>query len=265
MLEITRFEARRRARGTVYLSASLLAFAWLIIGLFPSFRESGVDFEAYIESFPPEVQRAFLGEVTNFTRLEGFLAVELYQWLWLLVLGVYFAYVAAGLIAGEVERGSIDLLQVNPVSRTRVVVGKFASLVPVITAVNVLTLVGTYVAVGFIGEDLDLVNLVLLHGLSVVYLAACASLGVLASVVFDTVRRAQALAGGGVFAMFLLDTITLDTDYEWIGDPAFSRYFEPTAILVNGDVDWGGIAVLLVAIAVLVMVAAEYYERRDLT
>ena len=39
-----------------------------------------------------------------------------------------------------------------------------------------------------------------------------------------------------MFATFLVDSVTLDTDYEWIGDPALSRYFDPTAILVEKDV-----------------------------
>jgi ABC-2 type transport system permease protein len=265
MLEITDFETRRRVRGTLLLSASLLAFAALIVALFPSIRESGVDFQAYVESFPPEVRSAFLGSVTDFTTIEGFLAVELYQWLWLLVLGVYFAYAAASAIAGEVESGSLDLLLANPVSRTRVVVGKFLSIVPSVVGVNALVMTGTYLMVRFIGEEIDLWNLAALHALSVVYLLACASLGLLASVYFDSTRRAQTVGIGAVFAMFLVDSVTLDTDYEWIGDPAFSRYFDPTEILVEGDVDWAGIAILLAVTVVLVMAAAEYFERKDVT
>ena len=200
MLEITAFETRRRVRGTLLLSAALLTFAGLIVGLFPSIRESGVDFEAYVESFPPEVQSAFLGSVTDFTTIEGFLAVELYQWLWLLVLGVYFAYVAASTIAGEAESGSLDFLLVNPVSRTRVVVGKFLSIVPSVVAVNALVMLGTLLMVGFIGEELDVWNVLSLHSLSVVYLLACASLGLLASVVFDSARRAQTARRGSPVA-----------------------------------------------------------------
>lgn len=263
MLEITYFEARRRVRGTLLLSASLLAFAGLVIGLFPSIKESGVDFEAYVESFPPEVQSAFLGEVTDFTQIEGFLAVELYQWLWLLVLGVYFAYAAASTIAGEAESGALDMLLANPVSRTRVVVGKYLALVPSVVAVNALVMTGTYLMVGFVGEEIDLADLFALHALSVVYLLACAAVGLLASVVVDSARRAQTVGIGVVFAMFLVDSLTLDTDYEWIGDPAFSRYFAPAEILVQGEIDWWGIAVLLAAAVGLVVVSAEYFERKD--
>lgn len=263
MLEIVSFEARRRLRGTLLLSGSLLVFAGLVIGLFPSIRESGVDFQAYLESLPPAARRAFAGQVVDFTQIEGFLAVELYQWLWLLVLGVYFAYLAASTVAGEAEHGSLDLLLVNPVSRTRVVLGKYLSLAPTTIAVNAIVLVGTYLMVGFVGESIDVGDLLALHGLSVVYLMATAAVGLLASVIFDAESRAQTTAAGAVFAMFLVDTLTLDTDYEWIGAFALTRYFDPTAILVRSEVDPWGIAVLLAAIVVLVAAASAYFERKD--
>jgi ABC-2 type transport system permease protein len=265
MLEIASFETRRRARGAMLLTGSVLAFAGLVIGLFPSIKQSGVDFQTYVDSFPPEVRNAFLGQVTDFTTIEGFLAVELYQWLWMLVLGVYFAYAAGSTIAGEVEQGSIDGLLVHPVSRTRVVVGKFLAFVPVVLAVNAITLLGTYLGVGFIGEEIDFWNLFLVHSLSSVYLLACAAVGLLASVVFNTARRAQMVSIAAIFAMYLVDALTLDTDYEWIGDPAFSRYFDLTEILIDSEIDWGGLAVLVAVTVVLVIVSAEYFERKDVT
>ncbi|WP_254839538.1 ABC transporter permease [Natronomonas marina] len=264
MFEIAGFEARRRVRPTLYLSAAVLAFAGLVLALFPSIRESGVDFQTYIESFPPELQNAFVGGVTDFTRIEGYLAVELYQWLWMLVLGVYFAYAAASAVAGEVESGAIDLVLTHPVSRTRVVVGKYLAFVPSVLAVNAITFAGTYLGVRLLGESIDVGRLLLLHGLSSVYLLACAAIGLVASVASDGARRAQMAAIGAVFATYLVDALTLDTDYEWLGTPAPSRYFDPTEILVAGEVDWAGIAVLVAYAVALVVVSAEYFERRDI-
>lgn len=263
MFEIAAFESRRRVRPTLSLSAAVLAFTALVIGLFPSVRESGVDFEAYIESFPPELRNAFVGGVTDFTTIEGFLAVELYQWLWMLVLGVYFAYAAASTVAGEVDSGAIDLVLAHPVSRTRVVVGKYLAFVPSILGVNAITFAGTYIGVRVIGESIDVVDLLLLHGLSSVYLLACAAIGLLASVTVDGARRAQMAAAGAVFATYLVDALTLDTDLEWLATPAPSRYFDATAILVAGDVDWVGIAVLIGYAVALVAASAAYFERRD--
>ena len=264
MFEVAAFETRRRVRGAVYLSVALLAYVGLIVAIYPSIRDSAADIQSYIESLPPEVSRAFVGDASWYTTIEGFLAAEMYQFVILLLLGIYFAYAAASSVAGELEDGSLDLLLSHPVSRTRIVVGKYLSLVPSMLVLNAVLLAGTYLGVGFIGEEVALADLVRLHLLTLPYLLACAALGLLASVAFDTARRAQVVGAGGVFGMFLVDAVTFDTDYEWVGDLAFARYLDTAEIMVEGDVDWGGAALLLAAAVALVVLAGEYFERRDI-
>lgn len=264
MLEITAFELRRRIRGLLYLSVSLLAYSGLVIGIFPSIKEAGADIQSFIEALPPEIRTGFVGEASTYTTIEGFLSAEMYQFVILLIMGMYFAYAAASAIATEIDDGSVDVLLVHPVSRTRLVIGKYLSLVPVIVTVNAVMVVGTWAAVGFIGEEIDLVNLALLHGMAVPYLLACAALGMLASVYFDTPRRAQSVGAGGVFGMFLIHTVTLERDFEWLGDFTFARYYDAQEILVQSEYDWGGLAVLVAAAVILVILSAEYFERKDI-
>ncbi|WP_306053315.1 ABC transporter permease [Natronococcus wangiae] len=264
MLEITAFEARRRLRGTLFLSAAFLALIALTVGLFPSIQEAGVDFDAYLETLPPEASRAFVGSVTTLTTIEGYLVSQLYQFAWVILLANYYAYAAASTVAAEIERGTVDVMLSLPVSRSRFVVGKFLALVPSVLLVNAITFLGVYVGVVFVGESIDVVDLFAVHAYSVVYLLACAGIGVLASVGVSSIRRAQTAAVGAVFGTFLLDSLTFDTDYEWLGDVAPSRYFDPGEILAEGEIAWGDLAILAVAVAVLLVVSAEYFERRDL-
>jgi len=131
--------------------------------------------------------------------------------------------------------------------------------------VNAITFLAVVLGVEFVGESIDVTHLFAVHAHSVVYLLACAGVGLLASgrVRFrpsSTDRRT-----GSVFGLFLLDTFTFDTDYEWLGNVAFSRYFDPGAILVDGEISWSDISVLLIAVVVLVVVSGEYFERRDLS
>ena len=63
--------------------------------------------------------------------------------------------------------------------------------------------------------------------------------------------------------MFLLDTLTFDTDYEWLGDASFSRYFDSGEILASGEIDWGGVALLATVTLVLVVLSAELFGRKD--
>lgn len=265
MLEVARFETSRRVRGTIYLTLGLLAYIALSVALFPTFERAGIDFDVYLQSLPPEVQRGFIGNVETLSTIEGYLVAQVYQQLWVLLLGVYFAYAGARSISTEVENASIDLLLANPISRTRVVVGKFLSLAVVVVVVNVVSLLAIYEGVLFISEEVDPVNLALVHGLSVVYLLAASAVGLVLSVVFDSTRRAQAAAIGAIFGTFLVDSLTYDTDYEWLGAFSLSRYFDAGTLLTEGEVAWNDVAVLVVVTVGLVILAAELFERKDVS
>ncbi|USZ72210.1 ABC transporter permease [Natronosalvus halobius] len=265
MFELTSFEADRRLRGSLLLSSALVALIALTIALFPSIQATGPDLDAYLESLPPEATRAFVGSVTTLTTIEGYLVSQLYQFGWVILLAIYYAYAAASTVAGELERGTVEMTLTLPVSRTRFVVGKFLSLVPGLVLVNAITFLAIYLGVIFVDESIDVVDLFAVHAYSIAYLLACAGVGLLASVVFDSVRRAQTVGVGAVFGLFLLDTFTFGTDAEWLGDVAFSRYFDPGAILAEGEISWTDFSVLCVAIVVLLVVASEYFERRDVS
>ena len=264
MLEITSFELRRRLRGTLYLSVSLLAYAGLVIGIFPSIKEAGADIESFIEALPPEIREGFVGDASTYTTIEGFLSAEMYQFVIILILGMYFAYAAASSIASEVDDDSIDVLLVHPISRTRFVIGKYLSLIPVMVIVNAIMFFGTWAAVEYIGEEIDLFGLAAMLVLAIPYLLACAALGLFASVYADSPRRAQTGGAGGVFGMFLVHTVTLNRDLEWLGDFTFARYYDPSEILVEAEYDWSGMALLVAAAIILVILSAEYFERKDI-
>jgi ABC-2 type transport system permease protein len=264
MLEMVTFEGRRRVRSVWVVCFLLVLTIALVVGIFPSIEQSGAEFEQILESYPESFRTAFAGSVSEVTSIEGYLSVELYQLIWLLFLGSYVAYAAANSIAGDVENHSFDILLTYPVSRTRIVVAKFLAMTPVIVVVNVVAPVAVLVSVALVDQSLDVERLLVLHGLSIIYLYACAAVGILASVVALRVRLAQGAAIAVVFGMYILDTLTRDTDYEWLGDLAFTRYIDPGEVLTTGEIDaWGAVA-LLAAACLLVVVAAEVFERRDI-
>lgn len=265
MLEIAEYESERHVLGALVLSVLLAAMSLLFVALFPSIATSGADLDAYMESLPPAMRAAF-GATGAFsiTTIEGFLAVELYQFFWVLMLGIYAAYLAGGLIAGDVERGRMDVLLAAPISRRRVVAEKFCSLVPVVVALNLVVGVVVYATVFAIGESIPVADLAVAHLLSIPYLLACGAIGLLLSVAFDDSDVAKRGGLGAIFGLFLLETVSQSADVGWLGAISPTRYYDPTAILVQSEYDWAGALVLLAGTVALVAVSAWWFRRKDI-
>lgn len=263
MFEVTRYEGRRRLRGSVVLTGLVAVYALLIVFLFPSIAASGVDFEAYVESLPPAIQEGFIGEA-SFATVEGFLSTEMYQFLWLLLLGLYMAYSAGAIIAGDIESDRMDMLLATPVSRSRVLVEKFLALLVPILTVNLVTPFVVYGGLVAIGETIDVVSLFAVHVLAVPYLLACASVGLLLSVLVNRASIAQRGGIGVVFGLFMVDTVTTDTEFDWLGILSPTRYYSPIDILAKETYDVAGALLLLTAAVVLVVVSIVLFERRDI-
>ncbi|MCD2200033.1 hypothetical protein LPA44_09000 [Halobacterium sp. KA-4] len=106
-------------------------------------------------------------------------------------------------------------------------------------------------------------DLVAVHLLSLPYLFACAAIGLAFSVLADRESIVQRAAMATVFGLFLLESIVMSTDYAWAGSVAPMRYFDPTAILVDGTYDVAGAVILVAATLLLVAGSQLYFRQKD--
>lgn len=264
MLELARFEARRHFKQALGVAGGMFGFVLLVVLIFPSIEEAGVDFEAYMEALPDALLATFGGGSVVVTTIEGFLVLEVYGFIWTLLVGAYLAYAAATLVASEREQGSIDILLMTPMPRRRIIAEKFLSMVPDVVFVSLATYVGVVVGATLVEESIDLVWLAILHVVSIPYLLACVSFGLLLSVVVGSARRAQLVAFAGIAAMYLLESLTQETDYDWLGDFMFPRYFDPAGILIDHEIALLDASLLVAAAMVFLLVAGAVFERADI-
>ncbi|MCU4926041.1 ABC transporter permease [Halobacteria archaeon AArc-dxtr1] len=261
MFEFLRYDARRRLKGSLYLSAGMAVLAGMIIWIWPSFSDA-FEGDELLEAYPDEMLALF--DIQTMGSLEGFLAFELYVFGWIILLGLYFAYSAAGVIADDVDRGRMDTLLAMPVSRPRLLAERFAALgVPIIT-VNLLLPPIVLGAAWLIDESLPVTDVVAVHLLSIPYLFACAGIGIVCSVVFDRVSIAQRVALGVTFALFLAESVIEGTDYESLGAVAPMRYFDPNDVLLESTYDLTGAAILVAMTVALVLASQLWFVRKDL-
>lgn len=261
MLELARYEARRRLKGTLYLTVGLALLAGMYIATFPSMATE-MDLDQFLEQMPEVFLELF--NIATMNTIEGFLAAELYSIGWVLLLGLYVAYSAATVIAEDIDRERMDVLLSLPVSRARLLGEKFLALLVPIVVVNVVLPALIYAGTVAIGYPIDPVNLAVVHLLAIPYLLACAGIGLVLSVLVSRATIAQRGALVLVFGLFLFESLTIIAEQDWLGAIAPMRYFDATAVLVEGNYDWAGGVILLGGAGMLVGVSALYFRRRDI-
>lgn len=257
---VLRVESGKRVRSSIVILVVFALLAAMYFSMFPSVQ---AEMDVLEDAFP-----AFFFDLFGIEALgtiEGFIAAEIYSFFWIVLVGIYFAYAGAGLIAKDVDERKMDLTLSAPVSRESVVLQKVAALWLPLAVLNVG--VGGIVLVGgtLIGEPINPVAVAMVHLLSIPYLLVCAAIGLFISVVIDRVRTARATALTTVFVLWLIESVSrLDERYEPIGAVGPSRYYDETAILVREEYAYGDAAILLGAFVVLVGLAVLLFARRDI-
>ena len=260
MLELLRYGARHRVKGSVYLSVGVALLAALVIWVFPSFQQS-MDIDELLAAYPEPVLKAY--GIETMASLEGFLAVELYAFAWVILFGLYTAYAAAGIVSDAVEHDRMDLWLALPVRRWRLLVEQFLTLSVPVLVVNVVTPVVVYAGSVLIDDPLSVRDLAMVHALSVPYLFATGAIGLVFGVVFTRSAIAERAALAVVFGLFLFESLLTDTDLEWLGGVSPTRYYDVNAVLIRGQYDYGSAGILVVATVALVGLAAVLFARKD--
>jgi len=210
------------------------------------------------------LMRAFVGDITDLTSPEGFLNSQLFFLLIpLLFLGFAITQGSAA-IAGEEEKGTLDLLMSSPVSRRHVLVHKWAAMLATIIVLAVATWVGLVVGVAAVGMDISVLK-VAEATLSAGFLAM--SFGTLALALgAANGRRAFSIAIASVAGVtaYLINALTPAVEAL---EPA--RYISPFhyysgANPLENGLHLGHVGVLLLIAAVLYVLATAAFERRDL-
>ncbi len=126
----TLYDSRRAILGW---SLGLGALGLLTVLFYPSVKEAGAYYDQMLQLMPREYL-AFMGNITSFTRIDGYMTASLMVYL-PVMLAIYAIGLAVRLVTGEVESGTMDLLLAHPLPRWRVVVEKYAAMATALFAI----------------------------------------------------------------------------------------------------------------------------------
>lgn len=131
-------------RSILVWSASLFILALVMSSLYPTIR-SNPQLATLHETYPKALRSLF--GITDLTTGIGYIRAELFSLVAPLLLIVLAVLWGGDLIAGEEDRGTIDILLANPISRGRVLLEKWAAMALGVTAVGTALAAGLAVAI----------------------------------------------------------------------------------------------------------------------
>jgi ABC-2 type transport system permease protein len=147
--DVLRKSLRDQRRSLLFWSVGLVVLAAYVMAVFPSVRSQGAALNKLMDTLP-EALRAGIGGQVDYASATGYLHTEVF-FIMLPVLVLCFG-IAAGsrAVAGEEERGTLDLLLSLPLPRRRLVVDKLGAMVVALLGLMLLfwvvLLVGTRAA-----------------------------------------------------------------------------------------------------------------------
>jgi ABC-2 type transport system permease protein len=225
----------------------------------------GSDFKSLMESgmLPAEFARFGGGDVFS---LPGAIALSLVHPIAIVLTSVFAVGFSASAVAGERQRGTLEVTLARPISRQRLYLTLLAAAFSFLGVTLAALLTGGLAGSTFAGvvDELEVKHLPLLWLNAVLMFGAIASIGLAASVTFDRLTPALGWTLGIGVVMYVLEVLgSLWPAAEFLQPYSLFHYIRAKAIL-NGEPTPEDLA-LLAAVAVgAIGWALVVFPRRDL-
>jgi ABC-2 type transport system permease protein len=225
----------------------------------------GVTLRDIIRQFPVLEQFMQFGGGNMFT-LPGSIGLGYIHPIAIALLAVFAIAYPLGAVAGERQRGTLEVVLARPISRRAYYVTVLVAATLFIALSIAATLVGTAIsAVAMdVADELDFSNLPWLWLNGTVLYFTIAAISLAASVSFDRLGPAAGVAGTIVIVAYFLQVLgSLWPDVDWLQPYSIFYYLKPEETLTQG-IQPTDLLVLGVVSVVFIAYALVVFPRRDL-
>ena len=257
-------ELRANRRSLVIWSVALGLFGFLMVSIYPSFAEGMEGFREGLSAYPEQflamfgLDRLDLGDPIGFYAIESYLIVILFG-------SIYAMILASTALSKEEDEKTAEFLLAKPISRSRVVGEKIASVLLLILMLNVF--IGIVGLVGFeiFIDSYPIADLARLTVGAFLAHIAFAGIGFLVSLFVTRRRSAYSTGIGVVLALYFASLIaTLSDRFEVLRYASPFWYMDGADIVTDGGLVPARVAAV-VGVAVVASVLTWFlYSRRDI-
>jgi ABC-2 type transport system permease protein len=263
-MSAVRLELRRCRSLALWLAVVVVAYGGIMGVMYPVLKANDAVMQAYMKSFPKEFLAAF--GMTGLLSDPGvFFTTYMGSWLWPIVAAAAGLLLGTRAVAVDLERGFLDLPLSTPLSRVRYLGSNVGIQVLVMAVLAAAAVLGLWATGTLVGASFDLGRFLLAGVLSWAFGCAIAGPTTLLSVVTLSRGRSSGIVGGVLFAMYALFVVTqVSADWAWAKPLTAWNHFPTTAIIDEGLLPLGDLALFLGIAAGCWVAALVLFRRRDL-
>lgn len=257
-------ELKDRRFSLMSYSGIALVLLLVYVSIFPSIKDSMVQFQALYESYPKGLYQALGIENLSISSIENYLAIEMYSIVWPMLAILLSASLAGYSVAGQVERGIIGFYLALPISRSRLFLSKYASGLLAIIIFTVASVLCALPLAALFQNPLGVASVLRLAYLSLLFMWAMYAAALFLSAWFSERSKVYMVMGGALIAMYVANIIAgLKTRYEWLSHYSVFHYYNAQHILSGGDLHLSSVSVFLGIILVFTVLGLFTFNKRD--
>ena len=240
------------------------AYIGLVVFIYPEFGDT---FESMMFNIP--IVKLFMGQfapdLMNSSPWDAFLGMEFFAWFGILA-GFFPLIFASETIAGEMEKGMMDMLLAQPISRSRVLLAKFTAIAILLAVLCVACFTILVAAVAlYLPQSPSIYGYASTFLNGYLLLLVIAALGFLCSSLTDSQRASLSVS----ITVVILSYIFYEGLSAFKIAPWFTRlmpfhYANPIKTLASRQIDWWDNLILTVMMAICLSLALVVFQRKDI-
>lgn len=242
------------------------SFVWMYVAMWPSFSKESEKFLELADAYPEAVMKAMGVDIMSmFGSLEGFIAGEHFSIVWPIILIILTLSYASAAIAGEVDKGTIELLLAQPISRLKIFLAKYFSGLVIIAAFILLSNFSVVPFALLHNVDLQIQNYLAISILGFLFAFAIFGICIMLSSLSSARGRPMAITGGLLIIMYALNVFAaFQESVENLKYASFFHYYNFAAAAIHNQLDILDVAVFLVVGIVTAIIGAYIFVKRDI-
>ena len=258
---------RTDLRGILIYAVSIVLFMLIVLSSYSAVAGSSA-LVTLMNQLPSAFKAMFGGDVTRFLKLEGYIGVGYLHPITIALLAAFSIGVPVNAVAGEIDRGTINLLLARPVRRRELVVTAFAHLLIGLVILSSAFVVGTWLGLQTLGKTGSGIALGAVAEASLLTLLLFLTVGSY-SLVFSAASsdsgRATLFAAGTTLILYFVNYLSqLTPELKSLGNWSLFHYWDPSAVIINNRVEVSTVGLYLLLSIVLTFIAVLIFERRDI-